>query len=118
LYRPASTGAALSGAPGLPPFRGGVSTSSSSSGSGSSNNTDPAAAWRGRAPPPGLFGGGGGLLPAPGQGQGPAPAPAPVAARVLQDALSYLERVQRELAGRQDVYLAFLAVMRDFKAGK
>jgi hypothetical protein len=106
-----TTGAALSGAPGLPPFGGGASASSTSNNNNNNNNNnnlDPGAAWRGGMAP-GLFG-------APGQGQ--VPAPAPVAAGVLQDALSYLERVQREFAGRQDVYLAFLSVMRDFKAGK
>jgi histone deacetylase complex regulatory component SIN3 len=76
---------------------------------------------------PGIFTSGGGAaggMPAPapapvsGQGQSQGQGSAPVAPGVLQDALSYLERVQREFAGRQDVYFAFLSVMRDFKAGK
>lgn len=99
----------MSGAPGLPPLGGAISA----------GNPDPPAPWPGMPHPGAGFGG----FPPPAAARGagmpmPGQAPSSVVPGVLQDALSYLERVQREFAGRQEVYLAFLSIMRDFKGGK
>jgi len=36
----------------------------------------------------------------------------------MQDAVQYLERVQLEFKDRPEVYMNFLAIMKEFKAGK